>query len=193
MLGIINSYIKEKLKLLFLTTFSVSATANSGYAILSVLKNRFVDRYTWFSEEQMNDFIALAQSTPGPVAVNISFIIGYQGAGIPGALAAVTGCILPPILVMMAVTYFYRAVAANPYVRIFMQGMQAGVCAMLADVILSLFSNLLKKDVVMHILLTVLCFLAVRYTDLSVFVLLLICIAVSVVKTFIAERKVAEK
>jgi hypothetical protein len=64
---------------------------------------------------------------------------------------------------------------------------------MLADVILSLFSNLLKKDVVMHVLLTVLCFLAVRYTDLSVFVLLLICIAVSVVKTFIAERKVAEK
>ncbi|MBQ1307364.1 MAG: chromate transporter [Erysipelotrichaceae bacterium] len=184
---------KEKLKLLFLTTFSVSATANSGYAILSVLKNRFVDRYKWFSEEQMNDFIALAQSTPGPVAVSISFIIGYQSAGIPGAMAAVTGCILPPILVMMAVTYFYRAVAANPYVRIFMQGMQAGVCAMLADVILSLFSNLLKKDVIMHVLLTVLCFLAVRYTDLSVFVLLLICIAVSVVKTFIAERKVAEK
>ena len=175
---------KEKLKLLFLTTFSVSATANSGYAILSVLKNRFVDRYKWFSEEQMNDFIALAQSTPGPVAVSISFIIGYQSAGIPGAMAAVTGCILPPILVMMAVTYFYRAVAANPYVRI---------CAMLADVILSLFSNLLKKDVIMHVLLTVLCFLAVRYTDLSVFVLLLICIAVSVVKTFIAERKVAEK
>ena len=184
---------KEKLRLLFITTFSVSATANSGYAILSVLKNRFVDRYKWFTEEQMNDFIALAQSTPGPVAVSISSIIGYQSAGIPGSVAAITGCILPPILVMIAVTYFYQAVAANPYVRIFMQGMQAGVCALLADVILSLFSNLLKKDVVMHVLLTVLCFLIVRYTDLSIFVLLLLCIAVSVIKTFIVERKEAGK
>ena len=182
---------KEKLKLLFITTFSVSATANSGYAILSVLKNRFVDRYKWFTEEQMNDFIALAQSTPGPVAVSISSIIGYESAGVLGALAAITGCILPPITVMMAVTFFYQAVSANPYVRIFMQGMQAGVCAMLADVILSLFSNILKRDMVLHIMLTVLCFVLVRYTDLSVFVLLLICIAVSVVKTFLAERKVA--
>ena len=180
---------KEKLKLLFMTTLSVSATANSGYAILSVLKNRFVDRYKWFTQEQMNDFIALAQSTPGPVAVNISSIIGYQSAGIFGTLAAVTGCILPPILVMIVVTFFYQAVAANPYVRIFMQGMQAGVCAMLADVILSLFSNILKKDAVLHILLTILCFLAVRYTGISVFVLLLICVAVSVVKTLITERK----
>ena len=180
---------KEKLKLLFMTTLSVSATANSGYAILSVLKNRFVDRYKWFAQEQMNDFIALAQSTPGPVAVNISSIIGYQSAGIFGTLAAVTGCILPPILVMIVVTFFYQAVAANPYVRIFMQGMQAGVCAMLADVILSLFSNILKKDAVLHILLTILCFLAVRYTGISVFVLLLICVVVSVVKTLIMERK----
>ncbi|MBQ6477924.1 MAG: chromate transporter [Erysipelotrichaceae bacterium] len=184
---------KEKLKLLFITTLSVSATANSGYAILSVLKNRFVDRYKWFSEEQMNDFIALAQSTPGPVAVNISAIIGYQSAGLPGMFSAVTGCILPPILVMMIVTYFYQTVAANLYVRIFMQGMQAGVCAMLADVVLSLFSNILKKDAVMHVLLTVFCFLAVRYTGISVFVLLLICIAVSVVKTLLTERKGAEK
>ena len=76
---------------------------------------------------------------------------------------------------------------------IFMQGMQAGVCAMLADVILSLFSNILKKDMVLHIVLTVLCFILVRYTDLSVFVLLLICIAVSVVKTFVTQRKEAER
>ena len=184
---------KEKLKLLFMTTLSVSATANSGYAILSVLKNRFVDRYQWYTEEQMNDFIALAQSTPGPVAVNISAIIGYQSAGILGTLSAVTGCILPPIVVMLAVTFFYQAVAANPYVRLFMQGMQAGVCAMLADVILSLFSNILKKDALLHVLLTVFCFLAVRYTGVSVFVLLLICIAISVVKTLIAKRKGAER
>ncbi|MBQ2657900.1 MAG: chromate transporter [Erysipelotrichaceae bacterium] len=184
---------KNKLRLLFITAFSVSATANSGYAILSVMKNRFVDKYQWFTNEQMNDFIALAQSTPGPLAVSVSAIIGYESAGIPGALAAVFGCILPPMLVMMAVTFFYQSVSANPYVRIFMQGMQAGVCAMLLDVIISLFSDILKRDPILHVLLIILCFLAVRYTGISIFVLLLICIVVSVVKILLNKRKGTEK
>ena len=184
---------KDKLRLLFVTALSVSATANSGYAILSVMKNRFVDKYRWFTSEQMNDFIALAQSTPGPLAASVSAIIGYESAGIPGALAAISGCILPPMLVMMAVTFFYQFVSANPYVRIFMQGTQAGVCAMLLDVIISLFTDILKRNPILHVLLIIGCFLTVRYTEISVFVLLLACIGVSVVKILFTERKGIEK
>ena len=112
----------KKLFILFITAFSISMTANSGYAILSVMKNVFVEKHKWFNEEEMSDYIALAQSAPGPIAVNLSMIIGYQALGIIGALITVLGCILPPLIIMSIVTYFYQYIINNSYVRFFMQG-----------------------------------------------------------------------
>ena len=66
---------KEKLKklwLLFTTTFTVSITANSGYAIVAVLRTKFVEKLKWISEDEMATYVALTQSIPGPVAVNCS-------------------------------------------------------------------------------------------------------------------------
>ena len=123
----------KKITTLFMTAFSVSMTANSGYAIISVLKDRFVNRHRWISEEEMNDLIALAQSAPGPMGINASLVAGYRCAGIPGAMAAVLGCALPPFLIMVPVTVFYQAITDSRTVRAFMKGMQAGVIAMLAD------------------------------------------------------------
>ena len=83
-------------------------TANTGYAILSIMKNTFVEKCKWFSNEDMTDYIAMAQSVPGPISISASMIIGYQSAGLIGSLCAVTGCALPPLLIMMLVTFFYR-------------------------------------------------------------------------------------
>ena len=76
----------KKALTLFTTTFTTSMTANSGYAILAVMKNLMVDKYHWFTEEDMNDYMAMSQSSPGPMAVNCSLIVGYQLAGPLGAL-----------------------------------------------------------------------------------------------------------
>ena len=130
----------KRLLTLFVTIFSISATANSGFAILSVMKDEFVRKRGWFSEDQMADFIAIVQSTPGAMAVNASKVVGYQVAGPLGSLVAVTGCILPPMVVMIVVTAFYEVIVGNEFVYLFMRGMQLGVVGMLLDVILSLFS-----------------------------------------------------
>ena len=84
----------KKLWTLFTATFLISMSANSGFAMLSVMKNTFVERYGWFSDEEMSDYIALAQSAPGPIGINASVIVGYQSAGMPGVLSAVAGCAL---------------------------------------------------------------------------------------------------
>ena len=180
----------KKAWLLFINTFSISMTANSGYAMLGVIKNRFVDKYGWFSKEEMEDYIALAQSCPGPVACSSAMIIGYQSCGIIGALAAVLGVILPPFIMMVVVTYFYTFISTNQYVRIFINGMQAGVCAMLLDVVLGLFSGVKKLGKPFYYVMVVLSFLYVRLTDFSIFYLALICIGVAVVKTYMIKRKV---
>lgn len=179
-----------KLWILFITAFTSSITANSGYAILSVMKNRYVNKYHWFTEDEMNDYIALAQSAPGPMAVNGAVVVGYQTCGILGAVVSVLGIILPPLIIMTLVTIFYQHIVTNKYVQVFMQGMQAGVCALLLDVIISLFTSVTKdnKSIYPYILI-VAGFLYVRYTNLSIFFLALACIVCALIKCLLWDKR----
>ena len=182
----------KKAWLLFINTFSISITANSGYAMLGVIKNRFVDKYGWFTKEEMEDYIALAQSCPGPFSCSTAMIIGYQSCGIIGALSAVLGVIVPPFIMMILVTYFYTFISTNQYVRIFITGMQAGVCAMLLDVVIGLFTGIVKMNKPFYYIMVLLSFLYVRLTEYSIFYLALICIIVAVVKTILIKKEVDE-
>lgn len=182
----------KKAWLLFINTFSISITANSGYAMLGVIKNRFVDKYGWFTKEEMEDYIALAQSCPGPISCSTAMIIGYQSCGIIGALSAVLGVIVPPFIIMILVTYFYTFISTNQYVRIFITGMQAGVCAMLLDIVLGLFTGIVKMNKPFYYIMILLSFLYVRLTKYSIFYLAVICILVAVVKTLLIKKEVDE-
>lgn len=179
----------RKLIILFKTTFLISLTTNTGYAILSVMKANFIGKYRWFTEEEMSDYIAMAQSAPGPMAINASMIIGWQTAGLAGSAAAVAGCALPPLLVMMAVTLFYNRIIFNQYVTVFMKGMQFGVTAMLLDVLFGLFTNVTKKGRLYPCCLIVLSFVYVKLLNKSVFYLALGCIVFSIIKTWHDNRK----
>ena len=174
---------------LFVTLFAISGTANSGYAVISVVKDEFVNKRKWFTEEEMADFIAIVQSTPGAMAVNISMIVGYQSAGLLGSFAAVLGCILPPLLVMIVVTFFYETIVSNQYVYLFMRGMQLGVVGMLLDVIIGLFNNVIRTERVYPIILIVLAFCYVKFTDFSIFYLAIACAVAGVVKALLVKRE----
>lgn len=180
----------SKLLTLFVTVFSISATANSGFAILSVMKDEFVRKRAWFSEDQMADFIAIVQSTPGAMAVNISMVVGYQIAGLLGSLVAVTACILPPIVVMVVVTFFYEAIVGNQFVYLFMRGMQLGVVGMLLDVLISLFANVTKGGIAYPLVLMVIAFVYVRLSGLPIPYLAIGCAVAGVVKALMLRREV---
>ena len=83
----------------------------------------------------MMDFTAIAQSTPGAMAVNASILVGYRMAGGPGALVTVGGTVLPPLIIISVISLFYQAFRANPIVNLAMTGMLAGVAAVLCDVV----------------------------------------------------------
>ena len=178
----------SKLLALFIATFTISCTANSGYAILAVMKDNFVNKRKWLTEEEMADYIAIVQMTPGPMAVSSTTIVGYHIAGLAGTFAAVLGVILPPFLVMVAVTVFYEAIVDNPYVVLFLRGMQMGVVAMLFDVVIGLFRNATDKSGVYPYIIMVLAFLYVRLTGFSIVWLVLGCIAAGVAKALLVKR-----
>ena len=183
----------KKALTVFTTTFTTSMTANSGYAILAVMKSLMVDKYHWFTEEEMNDFTTMSQSSPGPMAVNSSLTVGYQLAGPLGAFAAVVGVMIPPIVIMIIVTYFYQTIVTNQYVRIFMSGMQAGVVAMLIDVIIGLFTTVTKRKSIYPYIIMIISFVFIRFTDFSMFYLIAGCIIAAVIKTLAAGRMVNGK
>ncbi len=175
---------------LFLATFTISATANSGYAIIAVMKDDFVNKRKWFTEDEMNDYIAIAQSCPGPMAVTSSMVVGYQSAGLLGSLAAVLGVITPPFVVMVLVTVFYEAIVSNPYVTIFMRGMQMGVVAMLLDICIGLFRNATKEEKAYPVAIMVLAFLYVRLTGCSIMWLAIGCGIAGAFKALLISREV---
>ena len=92
---------KNVLWKLFISTLYLSAfTFGGGYVIVTLMKKKFVDDYHWIEENEMLDLVAIAQSSPGPIAVNGAIVLGYKLAGMPGVLVAIIGTIIPPFLIL---------------------------------------------------------------------------------------------
>lgn len=131
-------------KLFFSTLYISAFTFGGGFVIITFMKKKFVDELHWINEEEMLDMTALAQSSPGAIAVNAAILVGWRVAGAIGMITAVIGTILPPMLILTAVSFFYQAFAANRYVAFLLKGMQAGVVAVILDVVCNLGGNVLK-------------------------------------------------
>ena len=119
---------KNKYWQLFLSTFKLSAcTFGGGFVIIPLMRERFVKELHWIEEEEMLDLTAIAQSSPGSIAINASILVGYNVAGIPGALITVVGAALPPLIIISIISAFYQAFRSNKYVSMAMAGMLAGI------------------------------------------------------------------
>lgn len=136
----------KKLWLLFSGMFYISAfTFGGGFVIVTFMKRKFVDRLHWIDEQEMLDFTALAQSSPGAIAVNAALLAGYKVCGAIGMAAAVLGTILPPMLILTVISFFYSAFASNPFVALVLKGMQAGVAAVILDVACDLGAGVMRQ------------------------------------------------
>ena len=173
---------KRKLLLqLFKSTLYISAfTFGGGFVIITFMKKKFVDEYHWLEEEEMLDLAALAQSSPGAIAVNAAILVGWRMGGFAGMLTAVLGTIIPPVALLSVISFFYAAFAANRYVALFLKGMQAGVAAVILDVVCSLGAGVLKKRSWIHIAVMAAAFLATFVWNVNVIFIILAAAAVGI-------------
>lgn len=136
----------KKLWLLFSGMFYISAfTFGGGFVIVTFMKRRFVDRLHWIDEQEMLDFTALAQSSPGAIAVNAAILVGLKICGAAGMAAAVLGTILPPMIILSVISFFYSAFSSNLFVALALKGMQAGVAAVILDVAWDLGAGVMRQ------------------------------------------------
>ena len=167
--------------MLYISTF----TFGGGFVIVTLMKQKFVDKLHWMDESEMLDMTAIAQSSPGAIAVNAAILVGWRMAGFAGMITAVIATILPPMVILTAISYCYEAFAANRYVALVLRGMQAGVAAVILSVVFDLGGKVLRERSVLSIALMVLAFAATFVFGVNV---VFIILAAALVGVFSALR-----
>ena len=154
---------------LFISTFLISAfTVGGGFVLIPLMKAKFVDEYGWLEEKEALDLVSIAQSAPGVMAANSSIIMGYRMGGFLGSVTALLATILPPLITLTIISFFYDAVASNPYVRMFLKGMQCGVTAILIKVVVDLVVKQVKKKLVLPLIIMAGSFIAAAVFKINI-------------------------
>ncbi len=184
----------RKLWTLFTSLLYISAfTFGGGFVIVTFMKRRFVDKLGWLDEQEMLDMTALAQSSPGPIALNAAIQVGWRVGGAVGMVIATIATILPPMIILTVVSIFYSAFANNEYVALVLKGMQAGVAAVIADVVCDLGGKVLKTKSWIHIVLMLAAFIATYFLNINVIFVILASALIGVILSLIDRRKGAKK
>lgn len=181
------------LRKLFLSTLYLSAfTFGGGYVIITLMKQKFVDHYHWIEEEEMLDLVAIAQSTPGAIAVNGAIVIGYKLAGPLGALVAIVGTVLPPFVIISLLSLCYETFQGLYAVQKILEGMQAGVGAVIAAVAWDMGRGVVEeRDTVSTVILAA-SFVASCFLEINVVYIILFCGLLGVVRTLLEKRRAAK-
>ena len=175
---------------LFLSTLYISAfTFGGGYVIVSLMKKKFVDDYHWIDENEMLDFVAIAQSAPGPIAINGAIVVGYRLAGILGIVITILATVIPPFVIISVISFFYNAFRDNFIVSQMLEGMQAGVGAVIASVTWDMASGIIKDKNADSVLIMIAAFIAGCVFQINVIYIILICILIGVCRALIAGRR----
>jgi chromate transporter len=138
---------------LFAVFFRVGLfTFGGGYAMISIIEDACVDRRGWITKEEMDDLVVLAESTPGPIAINCATYVGSRRGGLLGAVCATLGMILPSFLVIFAVSRFLDRFLEIPLIAHAFKGIKLAVSLLILDAGLRLLRRMPKKPLPLLIL-----------------------------------------
>ena len=175
---------------LFKSMFVLSScTFGGGFVIVSLMKKKFVEELGWLDEDEMLDITAITQSSPGPLPVNASVIIGYRMCGILGSVIAILGTIIPPMVIISIISVFYTEFRTNKYIAIALQVMRAEVAAVIFDVVINLMKNVLKTKRYLYITMMIVGFIATYLLKVSAMNVILVCLLIGIVDLMLELKK----
>jgi chromate transporter len=173
---------------LFLTFLKIGAfTFGGGYAMIPLIEREVCTNKKWLESKDILEVVAIAETTPGPIAINAATFVGYKKAGFLGALAATLGVVLPSFLIISALSFILvRFREYKPVVYAFM-GIRAAVLALILKALFTMYKAA-KKDIFAYVIMGVaLCLVAVLKID--AFFVILGCALAGLIYTVIATRK----
>ena len=195
--------LKKALKL-FLIFFKIGLTTfGGGYAMISIFEEEFVSNRGYITQSEMLEMVAIAESTPGPIAINSATYIGYKTAGVLGSVLATIGVVLPAFIIIFIISLFYEEFMALTFVQKAFKGIQCGVGVLIALAGIKMFNRLEKNAyniiscVVITILMIVFSMLSIEFSAIYVVLiggsLGLIITAIKTIKTCKNSREKSAK
>ncbi len=183
---------KKVLRKIFLSTLYLSAfTFGGGYVIVTLMKKKFVDEYGWIREDEMLDLIAIAQSAPGAIAVNGAIVVGYKLAGMAGAVTAIIATVIPPFVIISLISVCYELFRDNFIVSQILEGMQAGVAAVIAAVVWEMGAGIVRGKDPASLMIMAGAFAAACIFQVNVVWIVIVCALLGVIRTLWGRRKKA--
>ena len=161
---------------LFISTF----TFGGGYVVIPMIRKYFVEQKKLFSEEELMEMAAIAQSSPGAIAINLSILAGKRTAGWIGILISSLCSILPPIIILSFISNWYAAFSNNSYIAAILKGMQAGVAALIVDLVIDMYKMILEEKSILLNLLVPAAFIANAFFNVNVMLILVVSSLISI-------------
>lgn len=146
-------------------------TIGGGYVMLPMMQSELIDKKHWITEEELLDYYAVGQSTPGIIAVNVATFVGYKKAGITGGIVATLGIIAPSLIIITALAGVIQSIDQYPNVQKAMSGINVAVCALITDATLNFIKKGVKNFVTLLVLLA--SFLLIYYVKVPSYLIVL--------------------
>jgi len=170
---------------LYRAFFTIGAlTFGGGYAMLPMLEREIVAKYKWATQEEILNYFAIGQCTPGIIAVNTATFVGYKAAGVPGGILATLGVVSPSLVIIMVIAAVLQHFMEIVWVQNAFAGIRVAVCALIVSSVIKLFKSNVKKP--WHIALCIAAFIVVALLKLSPVWVVVACAVLS----FIFGKKV---
>ena len=173
----------------FATFFKIGAfTFGGGYAMIPLIQKETVETRKWITDDDILEIIAIAESTPGPIAINSATFVGYRTCGVLGSVAATVGVVLPSFVLIYAISFVLRQFQELKAVQYAFHGIRAGVMALLCKALWGMYKKN-QKSWVSYIIMAG-SFILTGLLDVSVLPVLAGCAVFGLVTAKMMERKV---
>ena len=181
----------KKLWSIFTTFFKIGAfTFGGGYAMIPLIQRETVENHGWISDDDILEIVAIAESTPGPIAINAATFVGYRSAGVLGSVCATLGVVLPSFVIILIISGILREFQENIYVQYAFRGIRAGVLALIVKAMWGMYKKC-NKNAVSHIVMAA-AFVLVGLGKLPVFPVLIGCAVFGLVTSIMMDRRAAK-
>ena len=165
---------------LYISTF----TFGGGYIVIPMIRKIFVQQKQLFTESELLEMAAIAQSSPGAIAVNLSVLAGRRTLGLAGALISAVGAVLPSFIILALISSCYDAFRTQPVINACLKGMEAGVAALIVQLVYEM-----KQKQTLHSLILPVTFFCGFILEIPAMTLLLFWAGLSLVLSFLDYRR----
>ena len=178
----------KKIFQLFLVFLKIGAfTFGGGYAMIPIIQKEIVENKKWITDDDILEIIAIAESTPGPIAINSATFVGYRVAGFFGAMFATLGVVLPSFVIILLISFVLREFQHIPAVQYAFNGIRAGVLALLIKALVSMYKKA-PKGLISYIVMGA-SFIITAFFDINVLFVIIGCAVFGLVTSLIVERR----